>query len=99
MKWTMKNGKEIDISDMTDQHLINCIKMFHRVKVKLHRAAINNASCFVGLLRGEMALYYAEQEFDRLIDMSADEYLGEIPEYCALIEEASNRDIYIEEEK
>lgn len=30
MYWTMRNGKQIKISDMTTEHIINCLNMLER---------------------------------------------------------------------
>lgn len=82
--WTQKNGQKIRIKDMDDKHLINTIRMLERNS----QYYLNEAILGLCSLQGEMAIYYAEQEIDRLI--------GEPclhPLYEDLVEEAMKRDL------
>lgn len=35
MEWTMKNGKKIDIKNMTVEHIKNCIKAIEEKKIRV----------------------------------------------------------------
>lgn len=81
-KWTQKDGTKIRICDMKDSHLLNSIKMLNRM-VETERATLWYP-CF----QGEMAQFYAEQEYENF--MSDDECA--YPEiYWDLINDADRR--------
>ena len=63
--WTTKEGKEIDIVDITDSHLANIIKF---LKKKIEDFGTIPYPYF----QGEMAQYCAEQEYEQ-----AEEHLEE----------------------
>jgi hypothetical protein len=75
--WKQKNGMKIRICDMTDTHLENCIKL-------LERAAEHQKINYpYPMFNGEMAQYYAEQDYDRM-QASGPEYFFPIYEdLCA----------------
>ena len=83
-KWTTKNGTKIRICDMGDSHLINSIKMLKRYAqcIQIEYPWPN--------FRGEMAQYYAEQEYD-IITTSPPEKL--IPILEDLMRDAERRNI------
>ncbi len=60
MHWTTKDGRKIDIKDMSDDHLKNSIAMLRRngfVGADEYEVALGSAFS----MGGEMAQYYAEQ--------------------------------------
>lgn len=66
-KWTTKNGRKVRIKDMTDQHLINTCRML----IRAHSATVSLMWQGLGMLQGEMACYYAEQDLDRAEDIDS----------------------------
>jgi hypothetical protein len=65
--WTQKNGVKIRIRDMTDSHLTNTINLLARqTQVMLSRIPYPDFS-------GEMAQYYAEGEYDSVMESSLEE--------------------------
>lgn len=80
--WTTKNGSKIRIKDMTDEHLVNTIRMLER-KNEADKQNVPYPS-----FQGEMAQMYAESEFDALVDREP----GDLwPIYDDMIEEAIKR--------
>lgn len=60
MHWTTKDGRKINIKDMSDDHLRNAVAMLRRqgfVGADEYALAIGSAFS----MSGEMAQYYAEQ--------------------------------------
>ena len=60
MQWTTKDGRKIDVKDMSDDHLRNAVAMLRRqgfVGADEYEVAIGSAFS----MSGEMAAYYAEQ--------------------------------------
>ena len=66
-KWKLKDGTKVRIKDMTDSHLKNSIAMLDR----MYENAILNASA--PICSGDMAQYYAEMEFDNLMESAVDD--------------------------
>lgn len=65
MKWKTKDGKLIEVKDMTDNHLLNTQRyMQRRVKDIQEESSACAGMCF----QGEMAQYYQEQETDALVE-------------------------------
>lgn len=62
--WRQKSGV-IPISEMTDRHLRNSIKLLER----RHDDQVSASFGFASTLTGDMATYYADQECDRLVDV------------------------------
>lgn len=74
----MKDGTKIRVCDMTDSHLDNALAMMKR----MGNAIQLEAACHFPSFGGEMAQYYAEQEFDRMMEAQpmelAFEHYGEV---------------------
>lgn len=92
--WTMRDGVMIRIRKMSDTHLYNTIRMLIR-----HAGSEQaNALLFLPSFSGEMAQFYAEQEWDHINDISAAEFAWEnLPVFKDLVSEADYRGIEIEE--
>jgi hypothetical protein len=65
MKWTKQDGTQVEISEMSTEHLKNTLAMLKRkgyVSPEEWEAHLAAAFSF----SGEMSSYYAEQEADRM---------------------------------
>lgn len=58
--WQTKDGTVMAIVDMTDQHLINIIKMLDRIAIGLWRQQLNYMAQAASTLHGEMAIQSIE---------------------------------------
>lgn len=85
-KWTTKDGQRIRIKDMEDSHLLNTIRFLERTWEKRKASMLSDFPCF----NGEMAQYYAEQEWDRLADTDIEEAC---PIYNDMVDEAERRNL------
>lgn len=65
MKWKTKDGKLIDVKDMTDCHLLNTQRYIQR-RVKAIQE--ENVACAGICFQGEMAQYYQDQELNALME-------------------------------
>lgn len=90
-RWTTKDKRSIPIKEMTDSHLANTIAYLERTAPASQEIERENAMIGYGMLQGEMAQYYAEQELDDLFEESPDEWLARQPAYKALINEQKRR--------
>ena len=91
--WKQKDGKKIRIKDMTNSHLMNTIRFL----LKYASEEKNYSLCSFPSFNGEMAQYYAEQEWDALDEMDDFEYAEmEYPIFKDLTDETIRRklDIY-----
>lgn len=90
--WTTKEGREIPIEKLADSHLINIIKHLRRNATFGLEKVRMNPPCF----QGEMAQYYAEQEWEIALGMDAEEFLEyTVPQYEYLLEELRLRGLEV----
>jgi len=90
--WETRDQGKIRICDMTNNHLCNTIRMLRRYAVQV----CDNLTAeilFMPQPQGDMASYYYDQELDRALHHSADDYLPEI--YDNLMADAERRGINI----
>jgi hypothetical protein len=80
--WETKDGVILRIRDMRDSHLFNTIAMLEREHARL----LNDAP--FPDFQGEMAQYYAEQEWERMMSSGPESIF---PVYCDLVAEAKRR--------
>lgn len=80
--WKMENGRKIRICNMNNLHLTNTIKFLKR-KSEMIMLEIPYPN-----FRGEMAQYYAEQEWDRTVTATPDHFF---PIYNDLLREQERR--------
>lgn len=77
MVWKTKEGKEIPVASMTDQHLINAWKFFSRKKKKLEAAIESNWSAACYFDSSSIAGYYAmgdAMQFDQQNEAKRKQY-------------------------
>ena len=82
--WRCKDGRKVRICDMGDGHLANSIAMLER------QAEVEKSQLPYPCFNGEMAQYYAEQDWDRAM-ASGPEYF--YPIYDDLMQEMERRQI------
>ena len=63
MIWTTKDGREIEIVKMSQNHLINAINFLER-RIKEHRSQLNNLWNISYRFHGEIASMYIDQQLD-----------------------------------
>lgn len=77
---------------MTDEHLVNTVRMFIRKAPSSLAAAQEAAFAATCDLHGDMASYYADQEWSNLLDMTLSDYLETVsPMFSKLVEEMDRR--------
>jgi hypothetical protein len=76
--WKTKDGIKIPINLMDDNHLQNCLNLMRRRAEVEQAETIGNIGSVMGMLQGEMATYYAEQDFDRACESTWDDYVPDI---------------------
>jgi hypothetical protein len=91
--WKTREGKEIEIKNMTDSHLMNTIKFLRRNANANMAKEIASAYSAASLMQGEMAIDAIERDIRIMEETSPDEYLQEFPIYNALIKEAEKRNL------
>ena len=86
--WTTRDGRKIRICDMTDEHLLNTIRLLRRAKEKVVSEGYKTL-CF---LRGEQAVFDLECELYQLEvgDIDVFHPLGEV-----LLQEAHRRGLRV----
>jgi hypothetical protein len=87
-KWTTRDGQRIRICDMTDEHLLNTIRLCQRAHERAKLEIPYPDFC------GDMAQFYAEREFDNFLESGPE---VAFPLYPDLVDEAYRRRLDIEE--
>lgn len=86
--WTQRDGTKIAIRDMTDAHIKNAIAMLERMTEDRRDTCLSSYPCF----QGEMAQYYAEQDWNRTASAPVEELAEQtFPVYADLVEEQDRR--------
>lgn len=67
-RWKPKGAAPIRICDMGSDHIRNCIRMLER------KTAVIKQSIPYPTFSGEMAQYYAEQEYERLMEAGPNDH-------------------------
>ena len=82
--WRTKDGRTIAIADMDDRHLRNPRFFLERAYERLQHDLVTNPPSF----SGEMAQYYADQEWEHLVSTSIEEMF---PAYEDIVAEMRKR--------
>lgn len=91
--WTTKDGRQMRIRDMTDQHLTNAILSRER-SAEYRKARQELEMTWVSMtLQGEMAQFYLDRDLDHLMSMSIEQYLEDDQTYQDLLKDARRRRI------
>ena len=92
MKWKTRDGREIEISKMSDGHLLNTIKFLERNAEKYRMAMAYQTDVYSTMTNGEMASLCLEQDAFQMYEMSGDDWLETYcPEYNEMIDEQLKR--------
>lgn len=93
MKWTTKEGATLQITEMSDSHLINTIKFLIRGSC----AAMAKAKCFAltcPMPMGEQACWDVEHGTDQTLDSDIQDYFPKILEH--MIKEGQKRKLSLD---
>lgn len=85
-RWTMRDGKKIRISDMSDAHLGHTINMLRRI----HESELEAIADFESGVTGDMALDSLYREINRMTDVESDH-----PLYDDLVYELERRGVVV----
>jgi len=90
--WVTKDGRRIRICDMTDEHLVNTIKMLERATEIKENCQIAQGYAMLGFVNGDMAQLAVDQDLRALEEDGLDP-AEEFPIYEALTLEAMRRGV------
>ena len=86
--WKTKDGRKIRICDMTDQHLLNSIKLLIRAGERVKTEVLNYYPSF----NGEMAQMEVDRQLDMIIEMDPVDFAeSEYPILTYLLFDAERR--------
>jgi len=88
--WTTRTGEKILITDMTDLHIINTIKMIELMAERWRFNALAEGYSYLGQVHGEMAELAIENELEDLAEYGVDPNII-TPLYDTLVNEAIKR--------
>lgn len=89
--WTTRDGQKIPISQMTDTHLVNSIKLLERTAEAKWYEDVNAGYSALALIQGEMAEMEIESCLRHAEEEGSDVYLPEI--YDDMVDEMRKRKI------
>jgi len=93
-RWVMKDGTKVRIEEMSNQHIINSIRMLERHAKDIYCGDVYSMWNLYGTLQGEMALDQMENEINSLDEEG---WEGILPSsYYDLCKEAERRDLKID---
>jgi len=87
--WKTKSGRKVRICDMSDDHLLNTIRMLKRNAEAYYEYSIADGFSLLGSLRGEMAIDHLEGQLGNLLEEGPDEFLPDI--YWNMLDECERR--------
>jgi predicted component of type VI protein secretion system len=90
--WTCRDGRKVRVCDMSDRHLLNTIAMLERNAAQELSEGISAAYSVAASLQGEMASFYADQDINRMEQMSPGDLLRQtVPIYEKLLADKERR--------
>jgi hypothetical protein len=89
--WKTHDGTVMAIRDMTDDHLVNAIRMLRRNAAGRLSQALKAAWAFYMTLQGDVAQYTMEREIDHMEELTPTEFLEEHTPYRTLMNHARQR--------
>jgi hypothetical protein len=90
--WKTKDGQKVRICDMSDDHLINTIKMLERIAKQIWHYELATAYSAANFLQGEMAIDSADGHIRHLEEEGPD-VTRHYPIYENLYYEAMRREL------
>ena len=89
--WITREGEKWRIGAMTADHLQSVIAYLHRNADTIQAYDIAQAIDAASSLQGEMAIDSIDQEVERMMSMSPDEYIDDLPVVEAMRDELRKR--------
>ncbi len=91
--WTTKDGRNIKIVDMDNDHIVNSIGLLRRVVGKMRLSCELSGLSVLKVVNGDMAQYAIESSLDLEMQMSNEEWLDCYTVHGELMKEVIRRDI------
>jgi hypothetical protein len=92
--WVTRFGERIKVADMRTHHLVNTIALLRRAAERRRQAELRLACAHLAMLRGEMAVYYCEQDIERLENRDIEQWLLDAaPCFQAMLDECAKRGV------
>lgn len=90
--WTTRDDETFLISEMGDNHLVNCLNMLFRKAKREYDDEIQAGLSCLSTVTGEMASYYMERDFGMLLDQNPlDWFFGHNLQAATMLKEAVDR--------
>lgn len=91
--WKTKDGQEIPITQMTDEHLANSIVLLCRIAENAVQSELKAAVWATGFLQGDIAKFQAEQDCLQLYEIANNEAEEMFPKFKMLVDELERREL------
>lgn len=93
--WTTNDGRRLRICDMTDDHLLNTIRLLQRfAEAERIKSTVFYATCTPPESDGALDCF--NREFDAVMDSTYEDYVSSI--YCNLVDDARRRGLVVPEQ-
>jgi hypothetical protein len=93
--WITRDGREIPVRQMTDDHLINTVRYLRRTRVPAaEQYLIDQAYSAMSLMTGDYAIDAVESGLEQILNSGPDEILAAAhPAYREMLSELKRRNI------